>query len=556
MIHYLRTVACFIFFVFCALRVNAADKPPNIIIVLVDDLGWSNLGSFGGVIETPNIDRLASEGIRFNQFYSEARCCPSRASLLTGLAPHQTGVGHMTFKRTGNMPSVISERMKVPFAYRGWVGENIPTLPEMLKKAGYNTYMAGKWHVGNSDTATWPKQRGFDRFYGFLEGTSEYFRPKELWRNNTAVKPEGKDFYTTDAFTNEAIAYLKDHENKHDDSPFFLYLAYNAPHFPMQAMPEDFKKYRGRFKQGWDVLRKKIIERQKEMGLIPKNTVLSDLPGKSERLGSKGGAVPQWSQLSAEVQDSMDAIMAVFAGMVDRVDQNVGKLIAHLKQTNELDNTLIFFLSDNGGEAESPVFGTFKMANLGKYGKGGSHYGRAWATFSNTPFREYKHFTHQGGIQTPLIVHWPDVMKKQSENMISGQYGNLTDIAATCLDVANAQRPGSLNGQPVPAGEGRSLKPILSGHTKKLHSEAIFSEHEGNCMVRKAEWKLVRFYGEPWELYNLDKDRTETTDLASQYPKMVSQLSSEFDNWAKRVGVIPWAEAKNYSVYPKGRFNF
>lgn len=555
-LHNIFKIALFFQCIFFALNCYATDKRPNIIIILVDDMGWSNTGCFGGLIETPHIDRLAASGLRFNQFYSEARCCPSRASLLTGLAPHQVGIGHMTFKRTGNNPSVIAERLTKPFAYRGWLGENIPTLPEMLKKSGYSTYMAGKWHVGNSDQATWPKQRGFDRFFGFLEGTSDYFQPEELFRDNLSVKNRGARFYTTDAFTDEAISYLKEHKSYGNNNPFFLYLAYNAPHFPMQAMPEDFQKYRGRFKAGWDVLREKVITRQKAMGLIPENTVLTALPNESNRLGSMGAAVPQWNSLTASMQDSMDAIMSVFAGMVDRVDQNIGKLIDHLKETGELDNTLIFFLSDNGAEAESPVFGEFKLGNLGQYGKGGKNYGRAWATFSNTPFREYKHFAHQGGILTPLIVHWPAVIKGNLQNKIVSSYGNLPDIVETCLDVAKAKRPSSLNGQPVPKGEGESLKNLLTGKMKKLHSEAIFSEHEGNCMVRKAQWKLVKFFGEPWELYNIETDRTETNNLVTQYPEIANQLTKEFDAWAKRVGVIPWEEAKNYSVYQKGKYNF
>ncbi|MDX9881490.1 MAG: arylsulfatase [Prolixibacteraceae bacterium] len=534
----------------------ASNEKPNIIIILADDLGWSNIGCFGGMIETPNLDQLAETGIRFSQFYSAARCCPSRASLLTGLSPHESGIGHMTFKRTGNKPSVISERMQMPYSYRGWLGDAVPTLPEMLKTAGYRTYMSGKWHVGSGDTCTWPKQRGFDCFYGFLEGTSNYFNPNDLHRDNRLVKPEGERYYTTDAFTSEAIHYLTKHEAARDKEPFFLYLAYNAPHFPMQAMPEDFQKYRGHFTEGWDVLREKIIARQKEMGLIPENTVLSPRPGESNRLGSKGGSVPAWNTLSPAQQDSMDAIMATFAGMVDRMDRNIGKLIAHLRETNELDNTLIFFLSDNGAEAESPVFGTFQLKNLGQYGKGGQNYGRAWATFSNTPFREYKHFTHQGGVQTPLIVHWPDGIKADMQNKIVEQYGFLPDIVETCLDVASAVRPKAIKGKPVPESDGHSLKDVLQGKDKPIHNRPICCEHEGNRMVRGGQWKLVSFFSSPWELYNVEADRSETNNLAGKYPEVVQQLSQAFDEWASRVGSLPWTEAKDYSVYPPGKYNF
>ncbi len=536
---------------------NAArEEKTNIVIVLVDDMGWSNIGCYGGMIETPNLDQLAETGVRFNQFYNTARCCPSRASLLTGLSPHEAGVGHMTFKRTGNKPSVIAERMEMPYSYRGWLGEAVPTLPEMLKVAGYSTYMTGKWHVGSSDPNTWPRQRGFDRFYGFLEGTSEYFNPNDLQRDNQPVEPEGDNYYTTDAFTNEAIRYLNEHESKKDKEPFFLYLAYNAPHFPMQAMPEDFQKYRGRFMEGWDVLREKIIARQKEMGLIPENTLLSPLPEASKRLGSKGGPVPAWDSLDAVQKDSLDAIMATFAGMVDRIDQNIGKLIDHLRKTGELEHTLIFFLSDNGAEAESPVFGNFSMKALGQYGKGGRNYGRAWATFSNTPFREYKHFAHQGGIQTPLIVHWPAGIKSELNNRIISQYGFLPDIVETCLDVASAERPSSMKGQPVPASDGRSLKGLLQGTDEPLHLQPICCEHEGNRMVRDGQWKLVGFFSSPWELYDVEADRSEMNNLAEQHPEIVGRLSAVFDQWAQRVGALPWEEAKKYSVYPPGKYNF
>ena len=536
--------------------IGAPKEKPNIIVILTDDLGWSSIGCYGGVIETPNIDRLAHDGVRFNQFCNTARCCPSRASLLTGLSPHEAGVGHMTFKRTGENPSVIEERMKIPYAYRGWLGDVVPTLPEMLRIAGYSTYMSGKWHLGNNNQETWPKQRGFDHFYGFLEGSSDYFNPPDLHRENEHIKPEGERYYTTDAFTNEAIQFLNEHDKANDSKPFFLYLAYNAPHFPMQAMPEDYKKYRGRFKEGWDVLREKVINRQKQMGLIPENTVLAPLPGESNKLGSKGGAVPEWASLSPEKQDSLDAIMSTYAAMVDRVDQNIGRLIEQLRRTGELDNTLIFFLSDNGAEAESPVFGTFKLENLGIYGKGGKNYGRAWATFTNTPFREYKHFLHQGGCQTPLVVFWPSGINPNLHNSIISQYGFLPDISATCLDVASAKRPSSMKGQTVPVSDGRSLKGVLEGKNEPIHTQPICCEHEGNCMIRDGKWKLVRYFNNPWELYDIEQDRSESHNLAEQNPEIVKQLGTFYDKWATRVGCLPWSEAKNYSVYPKGKYNF
>ena len=538
------------------LSIGAPKERPNIIFILVDDMGWSNIGCYGGMVETPNLDNLAANGVRFSQFYNNARCCPSRASIMTGLYPHEAGVGHMTFKRTGKAPSVIEERLKMPYAYRGWVSETVPTLPEMLRSSGYGTYMTGKWHIGSSNPETWPTQRGFDQFYGFLEGTSDYFNPTDLHQGNKLTEPTGERYYTTDAFTTEAIRFLEEHNTTKDEEPFFLYLAYNAPHFPMQAMPEDFSKYRGRFKEGWDVLRERVIARQKQMGLIPENTALAPVPGASDKLGSKGDPVPKWNSLSPQQQDEMDAIMATYAGMIDRVDQNIGKLVAHLRETGELDNTLIFFLSDNGAEAESPPLGNFNIGNLGQYGKGGKNYGRAWATFSNTPFREYKHFVHQGGIQTPLIAHWPAGIQTDLHNHILNQYGFLPDLIETCLDVASATRPITMKGKPVPVTDGRSLKGLLQGKNAPLHANPICLEHEGNRMVRDGQWKMVSFFNEPWELYNVETDRSEAHNLAAQHQDIVKRLSNAYDEWANRVGALPWTEGKKYSVYATGPYNF
>ena len=532
-----------------AMAEGTKSAKPNIILVLVDDMGWATLGSYGGFVETPNLDKLASHGLRFTQFYNAARCCPSRASLMTGLHPHETGIGHMTFKRTGKSPSVISERMKIPQAYRGWLSEYIPTLPELLRNAGYGTYMTGKWHLGNSDQKTWPTQRGFDHFYGFLEGTSDYFNPKDLHMDNKPIQPEGGNYYTTDAFTNQAIQFLSTHRSIHGDNPFFLYLAYNAPHFPLQAMPEDYKKYRGRFKQGWDSIRQEIILRQKQIGIIPKNTDLSPRPGASNKLGNQDNAVPAWESLTPEQQDQMDGIMATYAGMVDRVDQNIGRLTKWLENNGQMENTIIFFLSDNGAEAETTNLGDFKFENLGQYGKGGNKYGRAWANVSNTPFREFKHFTHQGGIQTPLIIHWPNGINPLIKNSIVKHHGFLPDIVETCLDVACTQRPMNFQGRSLPKVDGKSLKGLLNGVDHSLHPEPICIEHEGNKMVREGNWKLVAFNDEPWELYDIRLDFSESINLIQKQPQVAKRLQIAYEEWCKRAGVLPWSEAKAYSVY-------
>ena len=527
-----------------------AAERPNIVLIMVDDMGWSNIGPYGGMVETPTLDRLARNGVRFDQFYNGARCCPTRATLMTGLHPHQVGVGHMILpvrpiadddpeNPRSTFPLTSKDRAEIPYAYQGWLDIAIPTLPEMLKAAGYGTYMTGKWHLANEKPETWPLQRGFDRFYGHLAGTSDFFRPANLHRGNKPITAKGDRYYITDAISKEAINFLSDHDSQKAEQPFFLYLAYNAPHFPVQCMPKEYEKYRGRFMEGWDVLRRKRLAKQKLMGLVPQNTKLAPRPKN----------IPAWNSLSKKKQHEMDAIMATYAGMIDRVDQNIGKLVRHLEMTGKLENTLIFFLSDNGGEAETGPLGQFQFKNLGIYGKGGNKYGKGWASLSNTPFREYKHFTHQGGVQTPLIAHWPIGIPSGTPNRILSQFGYLPDLVETCLEVARAKRPQTKSGKAVPDGDGLSLLKILQGANAPLHTEPIFIEHEGNRIAREGKWKLVSFANKEWELFNLDEDRSESNNLAAQHPSIIDRLNGAYTQWAKRVGVVDWTVGRTYSVY-------
>jgi arylsulfatase len=519
-------------------------------------MGWSSIGSYGGLIETPNIDRLATNGVRFSQFYNGARCCPTRATLMTGLHPHQVGVGHMTLPIKGVEDAKPGEadfdikvkswqRAGIPREYQGWLDTAIPTLPEILQAAGYSTYMSGKWHLNSEQPETWPAQRGFDRFYGHLSGTSGFFQTYSLHRQNTPVKEEGERFYLTDALGAEAIEYLQDHEEQQDNAPFFLYLAFNAPHFPLQSMPEDFEKYQGRFRAGWDVLRQQKLARQKAMGIVPQNTQLSRRPDN----------IPAWDSLDAKKQNDMDAIMATYAGMLDRVDQNIGKLLDHLHATGEQENTLICFLSDNGAEAESGALGSFRVAELGRYGDGENggrpwaKYGKAWANFSNTPCRRYKHYTHQGGVQTPLIMHWPTGIPARQKNSILSQNSYLPDLVETCLDVAGATRPASWHGKPVPEAEGVSLMPAVRGDDMPVHTEPIMIEHEGNCLARLGRWKLVRTYGQSWELYDIHVDFSETENVVNKYPEVATKLEQAYGAWTQRIGVKDWTMAKEWDVY-------
>ncbi len=529
-----------------------ADPRPNIVLVMVDDMGWSSIGNYGGMVETPTLDRLAENGVRFNQFYNAARCCPTRATLMTGLHPHQVGVGHMILPnrpvpdpKPGEPTSAFAlqenDRRHIPPSYQGWLNPSIPTLPEMLKAAGYGTYMTGKWHLASERESTWPLQRGFDRFYGHLAGTSDFFVPANLYRGNEPIQAEGERYYITDAITDEAITYLNDHDKVKDDEPFFLYLAYNAPHFPLQCMPEDYEKYKGRYLEGWDALRQKRLEKQKRMGIVPENTKLAPRPDN----------IPAWDSLSEEKKIEMDAIMATYAAMVDRVDQNLGNLVESLKKTGEWENTLILFLSDNGGEAETGALGQFRYEDLGQYGKGGHKYGKGWANLSNTPFREYKHFAHQGGVQSPLIVHWPNGIESELNGKILEQPSYLPDLVETCLDLANATRPKIRYRKPIPQGDGVSLIGTLQGDARPIHRKPFFIEHEGNRIARDGKWKLVSYFNQPWELYDLDADRSEGNDLSDTYPEMVSRLDAAYQNWAHRSGVIDWKVAKEFSVYKK-----
>ena len=527
---------------------------PNIVLILVDDMGWSNIGCYGGMVETPHIDRLAQDGLRFNQFYNGARCCPTRATLMTGLHPHQVGMGHMaipiknqkeaaTGKMRGYFTLTQEDRAAIPASYQGWMDTAIPTLPGLLQTAGYGTYLAGKWHLASGQPETWPLQRGFDRFYGHLAGTSDFFNPTHLFRGNVPISASGERYYLTDALTDQAIDFLSDHQNERGDHPFFLYLSYNAPHFPMQCMPEDYEKYRGRFMEGWDVLREKRLKKQIELGLVPPNTRLSPRPEQ----------VPAWDTLSPQKQNEMDAIMSTYAAMIDRVDQNIGKLLNFLEHSQHLDNTLIFFLSDNGGEAESGAFGQFEFADLGQYGKGGWKYGRGWATLSNTPFREYKHFTHQGGVQTPMVAHWPEQIPSDPPNRIVRQFGYLPDIVTTCLEVAAATRPTEFMGKPIPEMDGVSLLHVFKGGSDPIHREPIFVEHEGNRIARDGKWKLVAYHNKPWELYDMEMDRSEIGNLADKYPEVANRLQLAYEEWADRCGVIPWTIAKDFSGYAMAR---
>ncbi len=510
---------------------SAAPGRPNIVLILVDDMGFSDIGCYGSEIATPNIDSLASRGVRFTQFYSCARCCPSRASLLTGLYPHQAGIGHMV-DQAGPAPGYAND-----------LSPRSRTIAQVLKSAGYQTGMAGKWHVTpvNESKQNWPLQRGFDRYYGIIHGAADYFNPATLTYGNDPVKPAGSGFYLTDAIGDYAVRFLDEFSRKPD--PFFLYTAFTAPHWPLHAHAEDIRKYQGRYKSGWDQLREERHNRQLQMGMLPKRWDLS----------ARDTHVPAWKDTPDQAWQSRR--MEVYAAMVDRMDQNVGRILAKLKETGRERNTLVLFMSDNGACAEEvtatwtgrhinkqTVDGrTVQVGNLPSVMPGAEDsyqsYGMPWANASNTPFRLYKHWVHEGGISSPLIVRWPERVPARKSWVT--EPGHFIDAMATCVDVSGARYPPP--GEDVIPLEGRSLIPAAARGANPPE-RPLFWEHEGNKAMRRGPWKLVRRYPGEWELYNMDDDRTELKDLAKDRATLVSEMSGEWQKWADRAGVLPWEQ--------------
>lgn len=527
---------------------TAATPRPNIIIILCDDMGWSDLGCMGGEIQTPNLDRLAANGLRFTQFYNTARCCPTRASLLTGLYPHQAGIGHMMDDRGTD-------------GYRGDLNDRCVTIAQVLKPAGYATFAVGKWHVTkqvqpDGDKHNWPLQRGFDRYYGTITGAGSFYDPGTLVRDNTNLSPlsdpeyKPERYYYTDAIADHARIFIKEHHEHHADQPFFLYTAFTAAHWPMHALPEDIAKYKGKYDAGYESVRQARLIKARQMGLVSADAPVAPTVG-------------DWSAVANKEWEAR--CMEVYAAMIDRMDQNVGHLVETLKSTGQYDNTLIFFLQDNGGCQEgigrqktapalnSQTFPTIaadairldvipKQTRDGrpvKMGEGimpGTEdtyiaYGEAWANVSNTPHREYKHFVHEGGISTPLIAHWPSGIARKGE--WERQPGHLIDLMATCVDVAGAKYPAL----PIKPMEGLSLTPAFAG--KPLQRDALYWEHEGNRAIRQGPWKLVAKENKPWELYNIDDDRAEQHDLAATQPDRVKALADKWQAYAERANVLP-----------------
>jgi arylsulfatase A-like enzyme len=492
-------------------------KKPNVVLIMVDDMGYSDLSCYGGDIETHNLDALAARGVTFTHFCNTARCCPARASLLTGLYPHQVGMGWMTAANLG---------------HKGYVGDlssNCRTIAECLKTAGYSTYMSGKWHLTFDDYAgpmgpkhSWPCQRGFDRFFGTMQGAGSYFNPSSLTLDNGATSPT-EGFYYTDAISDYACTFIAEHTSKTDRPPFFLYTAYTAPHWPLHARAEDIAKYRGRFKAGWDVMRRQKHQRMIDIGLLDP----------AWKLSPRDDGVPAWDSLAREEQDVFDLRMAIYAAQVDAMDRGVGRIVECLKNHGIFDDTLILFLSDNGGCHEEIHWKSHDPASFGTDDSFES-YGRGWANVSNTPFRLFKSWVHEGGIATPLIAHWPNGIS--ARGALDPQPGHITDIMPTCLELAQARYRS--DHEHLPDLVGKSLVPSFSGGNNERG--CIFWEHEGNRALRKGRWKLVaKGVAGPWELYDMVVDRSEQNNLASKHQDIVNELAGEWERIAARAYVFP-----------------
>jgi arylsulfatase len=533
----------------------ALGRQPNLVLIVADDLGYSDLGSYGGEIATPVLDRLAFAGIRFTRFYATPRCSPTRAALLTGLWPHEAGVAHLNLD------------WGTP-AYRGAIHDSVPTLPERLREQGYGTYMVGKWHLtpdlvprpagGDPETAgagapsSWPLQRGFDAYYGTLGGSGSYFDPPHLYDGNRpapwppaesrAADDAGKEPYLTDVLGERAATFVERHVAATPERPFFLYLAFTAPHWPLHAPAEDVERYRGRYDAGWDALRAERFRRLRELGLAPPDaTVPPRDPG-----------VADWSATAD--QEWQARRMEVYAAMVSAMDRAAGRVIAALEASSSLDDTVIVFLSDNGACGEE-FRGLYTMAPFfieipsqtgdGREVRFGDRpdvvpgpadtfasYGRSWAHLANTPLRRYKHFTHEGGIAVPFFLHWPAGLGDRAGAIVDAP-GHVVDLAATLLEIA---REGGESGDD--ASRGRSLMPLLRG--EPAEPRTLYWEHEGNRAIESGDWKLVSRWPFGWELYGLASDRYETADLASREPERVAELARAWNEWATAVGVESW----------------
>ena len=558
-----RIAAALVACVALALTAAAAPARPNVVIILADDMGFADAGCYGGEIRTPNVDRMASQGVRFAQFYNQARCCPTRASLLTGLYPHQAGIGAM------------NQKLDSKPAYQGELNDRCATMAEVLREAGYHTGMVGKWHlvhlniarlphkqakadldfVGHDPIsptkANWPCNRGFEQHWGTIPGVEDYYDPYGLVHNEQTIRPDKPDFYYTDFITDHAVQLIDGYAAE-AANPFFLYVAYTAPHWPMQARAADIAKYADTYTVGWDAIRQARWDRQVAMGLVKREWGLSPrawLPS----LDDGDSKVGPWTTAPAKAWQARR--MAVYAAMVETMDRGIGRVMAELAAKGMDRNTMVVFLSDNGACQEQVQPGWYDIPSHTRDGRkiaiGNTpnampgpetvyqSYGPAWANASNTPLRRFKHFTEEGGISAPFIVRWPGVVGRVGQ-IQHDQVGEVIDLMPTVMAVTGTTFPQTFHGHPILPEEGMDLTPVLKGGPTIPRPAPLCWEHEGNRAVRIGDWKLVAAHEEPWKLYNIPADRTEMHDVSAQHPDEVKQLHEAYDAWVKRVGVEEW----------------
>ena len=491
---------------------EAPDKP-NIIVILADDMGYSDISCYGSEIQTPNIDQLAGDGVKFTQFYNTGRCCPSRTSLLTGMYSHRAGVGHM------------AADYELP-AYRGFITDSALTIAEALKPAGYKSYMIGKWHVG-TEKPHWPLQRGFDKFYGSNTSQGHYFRileNRKLIYDNQELESVPDGWYATNAFTDSAIAFIQRHRQEQKDQPFFLYLAYTAPHWPIHALEEDIALYEGKYLGGYDSVREARYQRMLEMGLVKDAWSLSAPHEK----------VLSWSEVDQQEEDRR---MAVYAAMIHRMDAGIGKLTASVNKLGIEENTIILFLSDNGGCAEVPGK-NYPRIEGAAIGSPDSYEGvqLPWANVNNTPYRYFKQYVHEGGISTPLIIKYPREITQPG--IVNHIPGHITDLMPTFLQLAGLQYDQVADPAKHKTLDGMSIFPLEQ--FGKEEERVLFWEHQGHQAVRKGNYKLVRLNRQPWELYDLDTDRSELNDLSESQPEKKEELLNLYLEWSGKNQVLPF----------------
>ncbi|HIL69068.1 MAG TPA: arylsulfatase, partial [Verrucomicrobia bacterium] len=487
----------------------ASINRPDIVIIMADDIGYSDIGCFGGEIETPNLDRLAAGGLRYTNFYSENMCWVSRAALLTGIYHTSSLRDHAIHPRC-------------------------LTLPEALKANGYTTRMSGKWHLGGKDLLSiYPNDRGFEDYYGIMGGAASYFAPYSLSRNRQNIESEAQDpdFYLTDAISENAVKMV---QSTPSDNPLFLYVAYTTAHWPLHAREKDIQHYQNRYSLGWDKLRAQRMKRMKRIGILDNSVPLSE----------RNPKVPAWE--SAPNREWQQRRMEVYAAQITSMDRGIGQVIDALEQSGRFDNTLIFFTIDNGGchVEYAPTRKGYSLPDQTRDGKpmipGNlpdvmpgpeityQSYGYGWANASNTPFRLYKQFDHEGGIRTPMIAHWPRGIPEKGK--LVRTTAHLIDLMPTILNLTESKLPNRINGETPMAMDGISLAPSLNGETQIGHEELYFTHNKGNA-VRTKNWKLVQIKKQKWELYDLRKDPTESNDLASRMPQKVTELENRWEVW-------------------------